>query len=43
MSEDQKKELQKQLWNIDNELRGKMNVDLMKLDYLVSVQRTKYE
>lgn len=27
MSEDQKKQLQTQLWNIANELRGKMNAD----------------
>jgi type I restriction enzyme M protein len=33
MSEEQKKQLEKQLWNIANELRGKMNADAY--EYLI--------
>lgn len=41
MSEDQKKELQKQLWNIANELRGKMNADEFR-DYILGFIFYKY-
>jgi type I restriction enzyme M protein len=41
MSEDQKKELQKQLWNIANELRGKMNADEFR-DYILGFIFFKY-
>ena len=34
MSEDQKKQLETQLWNIANELRGKMNADEFR-DYML--------
>ena len=30
MSEEQKKQLEQQLWNIANDLRGKMNADEFK-------------
>lgn len=41
MSEDQKKELQRQLWNIANELRGKMNADEFR-DYILGFIFYKY-
>lgn len=41
MSEDQKKQLQKQLWNIANELRGKMNADEFR-DYMLGFIFYKY-
>ena len=41
MSEDQKRELQKQLWNIANELRGKMNADEFR-DYILGFIFYKY-
>lgn len=41
MSEDQKKELQKQLWNIANDLRGKMNADEFR-DYILGFIFYKY-
>ena len=34
MSEDQKKQLEQQLWNIANTLRGKMNADEFR-DYIL--------
>lgn len=41
MSEDQKKQLQTQLWNISNELRGKMNADEFR-DYILGFIFFKY-
>lgn len=41
MSEDQKKNLQTQLWNIANELRGKMNADEFR-DYILGFIFYKY-
>ena len=41
MSEDQKQQLQKQLWNAANDLRGKMNADEYR-DYLLSFIFYKY-
>lgn len=41
MSEDQKKQLQKQLWNIANELRGKMGADEFR-DYILGFIFFKY-
>lgn len=41
MSEDQKRQLQKQLWNIANELRGKMNADEFR-DYMLGFIFYKY-
>jgi type I restriction enzyme M protein len=32
MSEEEKKQLEKQLWSIANKLRGKMNADELKID-----------
>jgi len=36
MSEDQKKQLEQQLWNIANTLRGKMNADEFR-DYILAL------
>ena len=36
MSEDQKKQLEQQLWNIANTLRGKMDADESR-DYIVGL------
>jgi len=41
MSDDQKKQLQTQLWNIANELRGKMNADEFR-DYILGFIFYKY-
>ena len=41
MSEDQKKQLQQQLWNIANELRGKMDADEFR-DYILGFIFYKY-
>ena len=41
MSEDQKRQLQKQLWNIANELRGKMGADEFR-DYILGFIFYKY-
>ena len=41
MSDDQKKQLQRQLWNIANELRGKMNADEFR-DYMLGFIFYKY-
>jgi len=41
MSEDQKKQLQSQLWNIANELRGKMDADEFR-DYILGFIFYKY-
>lgn len=41
MSEDQKKQLQRQLWNIANELRGKMGADEFR-DYILGFIFYKY-
>lgn len=41
MSEDQKKQLQSQLWNIANDLRGKMNADEFR-DYILGFIFYKY-
>ena len=41
MSEDQKKQLETQLWNIANELRGKMNADEFR-DYILGFIFYKY-
>lgn len=41
MSEEQKKLLETQLWNITNELRGKMNADEF-LDYMLGFIFHKY-
>ncbi|MDP2570792.1 type I restriction-modification system subunit M [Vibrio penaeicida] len=41
MSEDQKKQLEQQLWNIANELRGKMNADEFR-DYCLGFIFFKY-
>ena len=41
MSEDQKKQLEQQLWNIANTLRGKMNADEFR-DYLLGFIFYKY-
>jgi type I restriction enzyme M protein len=36
MSDDQKKQLEQQLWNIANTLRGKMNADEFR-DYILAL------
>ena len=41
MSEDQKKQIHQQLWNIANELRGKMDADEFK-DYMLGFIFYKY-
>ncbi len=41
MSEEQKKILEQQLWNIANELRGKMNADEFR-DYILGFIFYKY-
>jgi type I restriction-modification system DNA methylase subunit len=41
MSEDQKKQLEQQLWNIANTLRGKMNADQFR-DYILGFIFYKY-
>ena len=41
MSEDQKKKLEQQLWNIANELRGKMDADEFR-DYILGFIFFKY-
>lgn len=41
MSDDQKKQLQRQLWNIANELRGKVNADEFR-DYMLGFIFYKY-
>ena len=41
MSEDQKKQLETQLWNIANTLRGKMNADEFR-DYILDFIFYKY-
>jgi type I restriction enzyme M protein len=41
MSEDQKKQLETQLWNIANTLRGKMNADEFR-DYILGFIFYKY-
>ena len=41
MSEDQKKQLEQQLWNIANTLRGKMNADEFR-DYILGFIFYKY-
>ena len=41
MSEDQKKLLEQQLWNIANTLRGKMNADEFR-DYILGFIFYKY-
>ena len=41
MSEEQKKQLEKQLWNIANTLRGKMNADEFR-DYILGFIFYKY-
>ena len=41
MSEDQKKALETQLWNIANTLRGKMNADEFR-DYILGFIFYKY-
>jgi type I restriction enzyme M protein len=41
MSDDQKRQLQKQLWNIANELRGKMDADEFR-DYILGFIFYKY-
>ncbi len=41
MSEDQKKALEQQLWNIANTLRGKMNADEFR-DYILGFIFYKY-
>ncbi len=41
MSEDQKKQLEQQLWNIANTLRGKMNADEFR-DYILGFIFFKY-
>ena len=41
MSEEQKKLLEQQLWNIANELRGKMNADEFR-DYILGFIFYKY-
>ena len=41
MSEDQKKQLEKQLWNIADTLRGKMNADEFR-DYILGFIFYKY-
>ena len=41
MSEDQKQQLQSQLWKIANELRGKMNADEFR-DYILGFIFYKY-
>lgn len=41
MSEDQKKQLQQQLWNIANTLRGKMDADEFR-DYILGFIFYKY-
>jgi type I restriction enzyme M protein len=38
MSDDQKKQLEQQLWNIANTLRGKMNADEFR-NYLLDSKR----
>ena len=41
MSEDQKKQLEQQLWNIANTLRGKMDADEFR-DYITNQKLTKH-
>ena len=41
MSEDHKKQLEQQLWNIANTLRGKMNADEFR-DYILGFIFYKY-
>ena len=41
MSEDQKRQLEQQLWNIANTLRGKMNADEFR-DYILGFIFYKY-
>ena len=41
MSEDQKKQIEKQLWNIADTLRGKMNADEFR-DYILGFIFYKY-
>ena len=41
MPEDQKKQLEQQLWNIANTLRGKMNADEFR-DYILGFVFYKY-
>jgi len=41
MSEEQKKQLEQQLWNIANTLRGKMNADEFR-DYILGFIFYKY-
>ncbi len=41
MSEEQKKQLEQQLWNIANTLRGKMNADEFR-DYILGFIFFKY-
>ena len=41
MSEEQKKQLEQQLWNIANDLRGKMNADEFR-DYILGFIFYKY-
>ena len=41
MTEDQKQTLERQLWNVANELRGKMNADEFK-DYILGFIFYKY-
>ena len=41
MSEDQKKQLEQQLWNIANTLRGKMDADEFR-DYILGFIFYKY-
>ncbi len=41
MSGDQKRQLEQQLWNIANELRGKMNADEFR-DYILGFIFYKY-
>ena len=48
MSDDQKKQLEQQLWNIANTLRGKMNADefrdyIFRLYILSSIYQKKME
>lgn len=42
MSEDQKRQLNQQLWNIANTLRGKMGADEFR-DYDILMQHLKYQ
>jgi len=40
MSEDHKKQLEQQLWNIGNILRGKMNAVLSQFEFLFVLLQT---